>query len=418
MKSFFEKLYFASILLVILPSLSLSPFISNSHTLVGLIWGILMVYVFIKNIKEKNVFYSKKNLFILLFSIFFLSQSISVITAVNLDAFISAYIKIIFIAIFFVISIHFIKDNKSIKKIIKILFASSVVSILLQTIMFLNYNLFLYLGGLFLNKSYLELISLNIQRGRIYLETYDEVLIPIILYYWIANKNRKILLFFVFMIPVISFFSLFRTKIIMLLFSIISSTLIFLKKIKSYYLVLLIIGLSLISLYLVLSNFQYYTVVDRLTLQNQSDRETISSRIERWGFALDMGISSPAFGVGLGNYYDYLPPNKQKSISPYQIVNQAFDVASKDPHNVFFSTFAETGVFGISTFVLLLCYFAAKDLEVLRRKKYGLTKAFIVSFWSLFIYSVFNPSSSITYQSLFWLLRVVLYKLPLLENKN
>lgn len=416
MTSFFDKLYSTSILLVILPSLSLSPFFSNSHTLVGLIWGILFIYVLIKIIKgqKKNIF--KEKSFALLFLIFFISQSASIITTVNLGTFMSAYIKNIFVAIFFIISIYFIRDNKGIKKIVKILFASSVVSILFQVIMFLNYSLFLYFGGLFLNKNYLELISLNIQRGRIYLESYDEVLIPIILYYWMAKKNRKFLFFFVVLIPIISFLSLFRTKIIMFLFSIIGSVLIFLKRIRNYYAILLVIGVVLLFSYAILSNIQNYTVLDRFTLQYKSDQNTISGRIERWGFALDMGISSPLFGVGLGNYYDYLPPGKQKSITPYQMVNQAFDFASKDPHNVFFSTFAETGVFGIGAFILLLLYFVKSDLALLKKREDGLSKAFIISFWTLFIFSLANPSQSITYQSLFWLLRVILYKLSLLEK--
>jgi O-antigen ligase len=117
----------------------------------------------------------------------------------------------------------------------------------------------------------------------------------------------------------------------------------------------------------------------------------------------------------LGNYYDYLPSNKQQSISQNKMAKQEYDVAANDPHNVFFSTFAETGIFGLSTFIFILLYFLKKDLIIFRNKTDGLDKAFIISFWTLFIYSLANPSSSITYMSLFWLTRLVIYKMGKFE---
>lgn len=414
MKKILEGLYYLSILLVILPSLALSPLISSSHTLVGLIWGGLFVYVLFEIIKNKFDPFLHNDFF-KFFLIFFFFQSITVITAKNLSSFLSLYEKILFSGIFITVSMYFIKDIKSVYKAIIAMFISSTINLLSQVFMFLNYQLFLYFGGIFFNKNYLDLISINIQRGRVYLESYDEMLIPLILYFWTINKNRKVLVWFTFLIPIISFLSLFRTKIIMLAFALLGFMVVFLREIKRYYLIPIGIGVIILSLYWFLSSLQFYTVFDRLTLQYSSDQNTITSRIERWGFALDMGVSSPAFGVGLGNYYDYLPSNKQQSISKFQLANQEYDIAAQDPHDIFFSTFAETGTFGLGTFVLLLLYFIKEDFEMLKNKKNGLGKAFVISFWTLFLYSLVNPSSSITYQSLFWLTRVAIYKLSIIE---
>lgn len=414
MKRFLENLYYLSILLVILPSFTLLPLISSSHTLVGLIWGGLFIYVLLHIIRDKINLVNKNSLF-RYFLIYFIFQSTSVIMAKNLGSFLSSYEKIFFAGIFIIISLYFIKDIKSIYKVIFVLFLASAINLFSQVLMFFNYQFFLYIGGIFLNKNYIDLVSVNIQRGRVYLESYDEMLIPLILYLWTINKNRKFLVWFAFIIPIISFLSLFRTKIIMLAFALLVSMGVYLREIKRYYLIPIGIGIMLFSLYWFLSSLQVYTVFDRLTLQYNSDQATIASRIERWGFALDMGISSPVFGVGLGNYYDHLPSNKQQSISFYQLANQEYDIAAKDPHDIFFSSFAETGTLGLGTFVLLLLYFAKFDLGILKNKKNGLEKAFVISFWTLFLYSLANPSSSITYQGLFWLTRSVIYKLNMFE---
>jgi O-antigen ligase len=122
-----------------------------------------------------------------------------------------------------------------------------------------------------------------------------------------------------------------------------------------------------------------------------------------------MGLSSPLIGVGLGNYYDNLPSEDQKSYSANPLETALFNAASTDPHNIFFRTFAETGGVGLSAFILLLLYFLKNDLYLLKERE-DLSKALIISFWTLFIFSVLNPSLNIGYLSLFWLLRVMVDK--------
>ncbi len=193
----------------------------------------------------------------------------------------------------------------------------------------------------------------------------------------------------------------------MLGFALAGSILIFKNNIKKYFIFLLIVPIVFYLLYSV----QGYTVLDRFLLQNQSDISTVTSRIQRWEMAFEMGLSSPVIGVGLGNYYDYLPLQYQKSYSGYSFIREEYNAAATDTHDIFFQIFAETGILGLGTFVALLFYFIKKDFRLLRQNNAELSKALVVSFWTLFIYSLFNPSlTTITYPSLFWLLRVIIEK--------
>lgn len=400
-----EKLYYLSVFLILLPSISLQPFFSTVHNVGGYISLFLFLILIIKlygNKAKLNI----DNKMLILFLIFFLSQSLSILSANNISSFFNAYRTLVFSGIFFILSAYFINNLSDVEKIVKIIFLVTLVNISFQFFILLYPNVLISFGQIFLNKDYLSSINIDVSRGRISIASYDEILMPIMLFYWIKNRNRKFLLPFFIFIPIFSFLSGFRTKVLMLFFALMSSFLIFIKNTRNYFIFFLIIPVIFYFLY----NAQEYNVIDRLLLQNQVDVSTITSRMDRWGEALDMGLSSPIIGVGLGNYYDYLPPSSQKSYSKNSYVKEEFNAGAIDPHDIFFSTFAETGAFGISTFVLLLCYFAVKDLEILRRKKYDLTKAFIISFWTLFMFSVFNPSVSITYLSLFWLLRVMVYK--------
>ncbi|OGH16139.1 MAG: hypothetical protein A3C30_02905 [Candidatus Levybacteria bacterium RIFCSPHIGHO2_02_FULL_40_18] len=92
-------------------------------------------------------------------------------------------------------------------------------------------------------------------------------------------------------------------------------------------------------------------------------------------------------------------------------------LAAKDPHNVFASTFAETGFLGLGSLVLLLLYFLQKDIGIMKSSN-DLSKTFVVSFWTLFVFALLNPSSSIIYQTLFWLLRALIEKSPKLRSRD
>lgn len=62
------------------------------------------------------------------------------------------------------------------------------------------------------------------------------------------------------------------------------------------------------------TSFMRYSSFKRLILENKEDVQTIIARIYFWNKAIEMGLSSPLLGIGLGNYYDYFPKKITKSI--------------------------------------------------------------------------------------------------------
>ena len=128
---------------------------------------------------------------------------------------------------------------------------------------------------------------------------------------------------------------------------------------------------------------------------------TITSRVAKWEKSMEMGISKPIFGVGLGNYYDYIDFSMKQTLTPFENVRKEFELASHYPHNIFFVTFAETGVFGLGSLMLLFLYFVRQDLTSLSKRN-GFEKAFIIGFWVLIAHSLFNPVATVKFWMTFW----------------
>ena len=395
-----RKLYYLSIFLLLIPSISF-PFFSSAHTLGGYILLILFFFLAPKIFLKGKINIDKK--LAVIFLLFFISQSISVIGALNISAFISSFIDLIFSAVLIFLSFYFINSRKDLDNVIKVLVLMGIVNIIFQTFILLFPDSFYYLGQLLINKDYLSSVSADISRGRIAVADYNEILIPIIAYFWIKNEKKIYLLPFFFLISVFSFLSNFRTKVLMLFFASVFSVLFLFKDRKKYLVFVLIVPVIFYLLYI----SQDYSVVNRLLLENRADVATITGRFDRWSMAFDMGLSSPLIGVGLGNYYDYLPPQFQKSYSSNSLAREEFNSAATDPHNIFFREFAETGVLGLSAFILLFLFFAKQDFYTLKTKNL-FSKSLIISFWTLFIFSVFNPTGVISYSALFWVLRVLI----------
>ena len=404
-----KKIYLASLLLVILPPFYLFASFLNVNTLAKVLWVVVFLVLVLK--KERQI--PKENTLLWLFLAFFLTQSLSVFGAVNIFAFLQQYEDLIFTALFFFISLSLLNKPKDIKNVVVVLLAGGVVNLVFQTIIFLFPNLFLRVGELFLHEGYLEIIKINVGRSRIYFEGYDEILIPILLYLWL-NLRKKIKsafsLFYVLLITTFSFVSNFRTRFLMLIFSLFFSFFLFLKTKKTYLFAFFILPVTVYFLYSILTQNIGFTVFDRLLFQSEKeDVNTVTGRIEKWEKTVEIGLSAPVFGVGLGNYYDYLDPSMKQYASLFEQTRKEFELAAYDPHGIFFKIFAETGFLGLFSFLLILGYFLKKDIKILFSKE-EIPKIFIVSFWTLFLYALVNPSYTTKYQALFWLLRILVEK--------
>jgi len=128
-------------------------------------------------------------------------------------------------------------------------------------------------------------------------------------------------------------------------------------------------------------------------------------------------MSYPLFGVGLGNYSEYF--TKEITDLRFSTVNKNITSGSiqvyDDPHNVFFSFFAETGFFGLTTLLIILVFFSKQDLLIFFKKNKSqndlLRIAFLLSFWSLILYSLINPANSMRFYFLLATSRIVADKL-------
>jgi len=402
-----ERGYFLSIFLIGLPPVFFLFSYINTHSIAKLIWLFSFLILGFKSY-QKGIKLDISKTFLLLFLFYFIVHSLSIIPAVSSDAFLGGYEDFFFSSIFFILSAFVVKGIGDIKKILVIFFTVAFMNAGFQAIIYFYPHFFTKLGGAFLHEGYLELILINIERKRVYMEVYDETLIPIIFYFLIKRKNREVLTPLFLLISLFSFVSNFRTRFLMLIMALAGSATVFLKEMKKYLLVLFATGFLFFSLYSILIQSMGFTVVERVFFEDKyEDVLTVTSRIDRWKKSVEIGLSSPLLGVGLGNYYDYLDFSMKRSISLFANQKREFEIASRDPHNIFFKTFAETGFLGLISLIMLLIYFLRKDFSVLKSND-DLSKAFVVSFWILFSHALFNPTTTAKYQTLFWLFRVLI----------
>lgn len=404
-----KRIYYVSLFLMLIPPFTLFFSSFNVNSIANTIWVVLFIVIgillFKKKIKLKGDNQSLK-----LFLLFFAAQSVSVITAANMQAFWQRDKDIVVSGIFFIISLALLDDKASLKKIMFIMLAAGAINIALEFFIFFYPEFFSQWGGVFLHKGYLDLIMSNINRSRIYIESYDEILIPILVYF-LAQKIKVASLIMLLPLVFFSFASNFRTRSLMLGFALGTSAITLLKsKTKMFIFFMILTPMLFYIFYTFLARGVGFTTIERLLLEDkQEDVLTVTGRIDRWRKAAEIGFSSPIFGVGLGNYYDNLSIKEQKSFSILRENNEAFERAAQYPHNIFFHTFAETGLVGLLSFLLLLVYFVKKDASIVIKGD-NLSKMFVISFWTLFIHSLFNPAFTTRYLILFWLLRISIGK--------
>ena len=384
-------------------------FLYSSHTVASLILLILFAIYLIKIRKNnKKALNLSKDKILLIVILFFFSQSLSILSAFNIVEFIRVYKNIVLGVMFFIVSLGIINDFKKIDLILKILIGTTILNFFIQLIIYFK-PLFLYsiLSG-FLYDGYWKGMSVQAERNRYFIEFFDGALIPLMFYFFIKLKQfllKLLCILLIFLSYFLALISNFRIELVVVLFTTICTIFLF-KNSKRYFFSLMI--LVAIFLYIgrsVSISFVGYSSFERLLLEDKEDTQTIINRIYYWKKAVDMGKSSPIFGIGLGNYYDYFSP---KNISTSN-KNEIAKMTLIHPHNVFFAAFAETGIIGLIAIISLFGYFFISDYKRLKMSN-NLTKLLIFSFWSLFISSLTGPRIIIQYIILFWILRAVIEK--------
>ena len=348
--------------------------------------------------------------------IFFVFQSLSLINAININTFLYFFERLITISIFTLVSYLLIVNHKRAGLIIKLINLTVIINVVLEMTMFFSPSLVNFLYN-FIHQSVLDIFVFNVNRGRLYFESYGEVFLPVILYLFVIEKKllRKTIYWLVAVgIILLAFWSNYRDRFVVVCFSLFASLVLFKNdlfkvKIKQNIILLFITVLIFLGGFFYIYQVKGYSVINRLLLQDkEEDVNSLASRRILINEALSIGKQSLFTGVGLGNYYDHLPSFMKNR--RYRMTGQDktfYDATLLYPHNLFAQIFVETGLLGLLSFIFILGLFIKKDFKILKGDK-DISKALIISFWALVLYAMFNPRTYLTFYVNFFILRILI----------
>lgn len=390
------------IILFRLPSFYVLPVaLFNSQNIGRLIILFLAIYILITKNKKKG---GKNGFYIAL--LFFFTLSISILSAVNIMSFLTVY-KNFALSFLLFYSVVNLVDKKNVKFYLGILSFTVFVNIIFEMIGYFLPNI-INLYKIVLNENYWQYFDYELHRNKYFGDSYNELILPIIIFQFSNSKSIFYKVALILSIPLVIFMAIasnWRVKLIALIFEILMCFVVYRDRLKKYYLFILVIGLIIT---LSISN----SLSKQVTGQNTFDRivnvdndSNIEGRFMFWSQATLMGRVS-FFGIGLGNFYDNLISNKYAQ--QRQFIDTRSRVINDDAHNIFFNTFATTGLPGLISLFIILVYFLFSDTKVFLKTKYYGLKSLIAAFWGLIVFSLVDTTSSFSYISLFWLLRAMI----------
>lgn len=378
----------------------------NSYNVAGYLTALLIFWKVSKGVKTSNKIF-KFSPVLLSILIFFVSQSLSVINAMNIREFVSTYKDLVFAILAFVLTVMSIDSKEKLNKAINIIFFTILANIAIEIIMYFELPLYGVLTFLF-TEGYIEDFNINSSRSRFFVDSYEAALVPLIFVLFSKAKVMKKKVGLVasgLAITFLSFLSNFRAQLVVLFISIFVGSKLYFKRVGDWVRFLTIIAIIFYFTNIITSIGLGYNALDRLIQPDQSDYLTIKDRFYYWNLAVEMGLSKPLFGVGLGNFFDYIPGNKNVNLSLFDYQNNFFKITWVHPHNLFFGVIAETGFVGLLALLTMLLFFAYEDYRAVKKHKDRTLNLLVVSFWFVFLFSLINAPISLAYLGLFWVLR-------------
>lgn len=113
-------------------------------------------------------------------------------------------------------------------------------------------------------------------------------------------------------------------------------------------------GFSIIilaTLYIAYEAFpELFSVIDRFSTDNM-----LTNRTYLWDYAIEMFKSSPVFGHGWGSYSHTL-----------DLTTNTFSISNQNAHNIYFQILAETGIVGLTCFLVPMIYTLFKSMDLLK----------------------------------------------------
>ena len=392
-------IFITTLFLFKLPNFYFIPILKTSFLTTHVLARVLLFLLFIFNIKQIVQLFSKNKIFFIIL-LLFLIQSFSISQGFNTISFLSRYKEIIVGFMAFYTALLF---RKKYRLVMDILLITTIFSAFIQLIFIIFPDILTQLFNQLLYEKLQDLVVINLSRGRTYFETFDEIIIPVILYLLIRGKVRSkkfVLLPLFIIVAILAIVSGWRTRLVMLLFGSVVSV-VFVKKRALYLFILILTFMSLVFL----SNF--ISIDSAISRFEPTEDNTLSleSRINQLNSAF-LIVENRLLGVGLGNYYDYLPnyEKNNKYLITDELQQQQGSIAQENVHNIFGLMAVESGIPAIIIFVILLLFFVKNDYYLIRMKDYPKI-SFMIGFWIIFIYSFFNPLIPGVANYLFWFLR-------------
>jgi len=389
-----------AIFLFRIPSVYLFPLVKadllTTQVLARIVIFIISLYlVLIKKVTPK------KTLTLILVLLYFVSQSLSVLAAINVSSFLSQYKDVVIGMLAFYCFNHF--QNKH-RAIYPWLIIPVFINLFYQYLLIFVPSSIKILEQLVYQK-YWGLVIQKLDRGQVYLETFDEAFVPFLIFqsYNTQTWQKTAGILTTVLITFFSFISNIRTRILLILVSILGTVLVRLNRGLIIFSLLSLIGVA-VTVNMLSLRLQQFSFFDRITLQNEAeDVSTLTSRRDQVYQSFEMGQKSIT-GVGLGNYYDNLFLAFKRPPKSMSWQNVAETKAVMFVHNVIGSVYAETGIIGLACYLIMLAAFLRDDFEVWKQGK-SYKVSLIVCFWTLFTFGMLNPPISGSYQFLFWGIR-------------
>lgn len=372
------------------------------------------IYVSIRN-KLKN------QIATLIVTVLFVGSSLSILSVSDIPLFLSNYEDLIFgIMFYFSITIYLLSQkNTFINLIFYALLFSTVVSVIDEFILLLYPHFYINIAKIILPDSQLDFIEANTFRGRLYLNRYNEVLIPILLSVGSLFKIKLIKRLFLYLlvgaILILAVFSGWRIRLLTAILAIGGSIFFLQERIFSIQKLIvrsLTLCLFLLSTYYssgLMHELTGFSTLGRLTFEQEGDISALTSRLHFFAKAIELFQAHPFVGVGIGHYritgnsalYKYSSIYRQKEIEA--------ELLAIGPHNIFLHQLAETGILGTIPLILLSVLFVWQDAVYLFQKNHlkilKLKLFLILSFWLLFLFAMFHSQFGFQFYALFFGLR-------------
>jgi len=407
---------------------TLGPIYLNLPLFINTTWGIMkLLSLFLlfasvwKAIKKGRLEIVKNSLFIpILF--YFIAMTASLLAAQNLEAAISDFATITFGLLFFYLAFSLISSKKQIYWFFATVLFSAILVSLIGFVAFLAPGFYKAVARNFVYEASFRLYLFNRERGRIFPLWDIELMIPFFLF--LIFQKDKILKALGMMggglLSLMVFLTNFRYRFVAFVFGIIAYPFLnkrFLKFVPFLLLLIIVFGAYLFWSERVLG----VSIVSRFFLEDpQADLLPLQARVEMAWQSLEMFLSSPLLGVGLGNYFDNFSLRVGYAGPPlfyFGLPHEAFLVLVfenyKGPHNLFLSTLAETGIIGLVALLYLLKSLFNQDIVLFKRIKSiqstQVASVLIVSSWATILAAQFiNINTSLGALIFFWTVRGIL----------